>query len=103
MARRRNTSNFRRIPASKPVLRLDTTPPRRKPAVLAKLIDKGHVMRCSSCNGLSAYAWCDTDESLNVAHIGAASCWEWQCGHCRTHWVEADSPINSPCYTHAED
>lgn len=88
---------------SKPILRLDTTPPAEKQAVIDQLLEKGHIETCLVCDKLSAYAWCDTDEDLGVAHIGTASCWEWECGHCRAHHVEADSPLLHPAYTHAED
>ena len=85
------------------MLRLDLASPRAKPRVIARLEARGHIERCLVCDGLSAYAWCDVDESLGVAFIGAASCWEWECGHCRAHHVQADSPILHPAYTHAED
>lgn len=84
-------------------LRLDMASERAKPRVLARLIARHHVERCLICDGLSAYAWCDTDENLGVAHVGVASGWEWRCGHCRAHHVEADAPILHPAYTHTED
>lgn len=48
---------------------------------LARLIAKGHVLECPCCGKLSAYAWQDCDERRGIAHIPAASCFEWQCGH----------------------
>ena len=48
------------------MLRLDLASPRAKPRVLTRLERKGHVMRCDACDGLSAYAWCDVDESLGA-------------------------------------
>jgi len=74
------------------------------------LIAKGYIEVCPGCGELSAYSYLDADEcddngpeSGQVATIGTCSSWEWECGHCRTHWMEHDSPLNSPCYTHSED
>jgi hypothetical protein len=58
---------------------------------------------CPVCGGLNTYCWDDVDEEKGIAHIPTASCWEWQCGHCGAHLVEAGSPPTYPCYTHAED
>lgn len=63
--------------------------------------ESGHI--CPNCLGLSVHCWDDVDEANGIAHIPTASCWEWQCGHCKAHLVERDSPINHPCYTHEED
>lgn len=82
-----------------------------------ELLEKGYVEECSACGGVSAYAWEDVELDPNdvhfksspeqlklVAHIGTCSgLGEWQCGHCGTYWMEEDSPLNHPCYTHAED
>jgi hypothetical protein len=77
---------------------------------------RGWLERCPSCDGLSAYAWEDTEIDPNtvlwkteakdrnkIAHIPAASGFEWTCGHCGLSWTPKNSPINSPCYTHSED
>lgn len=65
-----------------------------------ELIGKGYIEECPCCGGLSAYAWEDVNEEAGITHIPVASCWEWQCGHCHAHLVEADSPILAECYTH---
>ena len=83
------------------------------------LIEDGSIETCPCCGELSAYAWQDADaydefedgiipggftpEPGTVAHIGTASGFEWECGHCGAHLVAEDSPINHPCYTHSED
>lgn len=82
---------------------LNTVPASQRAAFAADLEEGGKLLRCERCDGLNAHAWGDCDEALGIAHIPVASCWEWQCGHCGTHWVEADSPINHPAYTHADD
>lgn len=72
---------------------------------------KPDIETCLRCGAKNAYAWQDSDveedgtmpEGGEVYHISVASCWEWQCGKCRTHHVERRSPINHPCYTHSED
>lgn len=82
------------------------------------LIESGHILECICCGELSAYCYGDTDaydqfdddiipggfkpEPGTIAHIGTASCWEWECGHCGAHHVDADSPILAECYTHEE-
>lgn len=38
----------------------------------------------------------------NVYHIGACSCFEWQCGNCKNSFSPVDSPINAECYTHVD-
>ena len=87
-----------------------------------KIRDKlmsGEIEICPCCNEKSAYAWQNTTsyeglgsiipggfkpKSGTIAHIGVSSgLGEWQCGHCKEHMVELDSPLLSPCYTHAED
>ena len=70
---------------------------------LATMLDAGYVEQCPACGGLSAYAWIDVDAPAGIAHIGAPSCWEWQCGHCRTYWAAAGSPLTAECYTHQSD
>jgi hypothetical protein len=79
----------------------------------------GDLELCPGCRELSAYAWRLTDAYTQfadgiidggfrpatgtIALIGTASGYEWQCGHCRRSWAEADSPLTAPCYTHRED
>lgn len=81
-----------------------------------ELVELGHVLECPCCGELSAYAWEDAtaydqfEDGIvpggfrpapgTIAHIGTASCWEWECGHCRAHLVQADSPILAECYRH---
>lgn len=74
------------------------------------LVLAGDIEICPACHGMSAYHWglCDDQEGDRpapgtVAHIAASSTWEWECGHCHRHWVDADSPLLHPCYTHADD
>lgn len=86
---------------------------------LSILIEDGSVEECQICGGHSAYAWQDVSSELSdsndiysrptkgqghlIAHIGAASGFEWECGHCGAHHVQRDSAINSECYTHVSD
>lgn len=85
-------------------------------ADVAEMLSAGDVVRCAACGELSAYAWelCNAYGATNgehnynpekglIAHIGTASCWEFECGHCRAHNVERDAPILADCYTHAAD
>jgi hypothetical protein len=83
------------------------------------LVLDGSIEICSACGGLSAYAWQDctgyeefpdgiipggfTPDKGKVAHVGAASGFEFQCGHCRRNIMSVDSPLNSPLFTHRED
>lgn len=76
-----------------------------------------HNCICGHCGALNAHCWddCNMDpntgkrdadcleDAADVYHIPVASGWEWQCGKCKTHWVEADSPLNHSCYTHEDD
>lgn len=86
--------------------------------VKAKVLD-GTLEICPCCEEVSAYAWGETTAYAalgnlipggfqpakgTIAHIGTCSgLGEWECGHCRTHLVEVDSVLNSPCYTHEDD
>ncbi len=88
------------------------------PAETAALVVDGSIEICPCCQELSAYAWQDAtgyDEFEDgiipggfqpepgcIAHIGTASGWEFECGHCRAHVVDGSSPILSPCYTHED-
>lgn len=94
-----------------------------------QLVEKGDIIQCPSCGEYNAYAWEDvnmdcnsglrikpddgfsdggeayTDEECltnwpDVYHIPSSSCWEWECGNCKAHLVEANSPILAECYTH---
>lgn len=83
------------------------------------LVLDGSIEICPACGEMSAYAWLyvnafdasphEIDSASfkpdhgTIAHIGTASCFEWECGHCGGHIVEASSPINAPGYTHSED
>ena len=73
------------------------------------------IEECPACGGRSAYAWEDVSPELIrgttyerpspaqrslVAHIGAASAFEWTCGHCGTSWTPKDSPLTAEAYTH---
>lgn len=86
------------------------------PQEIESLIKDGSIVVCPACLEMSAHAWQDstayeqfTDGIIpggfipskgSIAHVGASSCWEWECGHCRAHVVDADSPLTCPCYTH---
>lgn len=83
------------------------------------LILDGSIEICPVCLELSAYAFQDTtayDKFPNgncppsykpakdsIALISVASGDEWECGHCGSHIMEANSPINHPAYTHEDD
>lgn len=69
---------------------------------LARLVECGDIEECAACGRLSAYAWQDVErlEARGVAHIGAASGFEWQCGHCSASNVPQDSPLLAEVYTH---
>lgn len=75
------------------------------------LLETGDLKRCAACGELSADSWnlvtARNDFRLDanpgeIAHVGAASCWEWECGHCGANNVEADSPILAEVYTHRD-
>lgn len=76
-----------------------------------ELIEAGDVVECAACGEHSAYAWdlvtarsefrMDA-ETGQIAHVGAASCFEWECGHCGAHNVHRDAPILAEYYTHVE-
>jgi hypothetical protein len=77
---------------------------------VAQLIESGDVRECAGCGELSAYSWDDVSvkpdgerfQPGEIAHIGAASCFEWQCGHCGAYNAFKDAPILAECYTHVE-
>lgn len=64
------------------------------------LLHEGRAELCAGCDGVSAWARADEDEAEGVAHIGAASCWEWTCGHCGLSWTPADSPLTAELFAH---
>ena len=74
-----------------------------------------HDEVCPSCGALNAYSWLDANMDPNtgdrfddakgdaddVHHIDACSgMGEWECGKCRTPFVEEGSPLNAPTWTH---
>jgi hypothetical protein len=77
---------------------------------LYSLIDAGDVRACAGCGEYSAHSWdhvtskSDTGrpERGEIGHIGASSCFEWQCGHCSAYNAFKDAPILAECYTHVE-
>ena len=77
---------------------------------VAGLIDAGDVRSCAGCGQYSAYSWDHVTakydngcvERGEIAHIGASSCFEWQCGHCGANNAFKDAPILAECYTHVE-
>lgn len=74
------------------------------------LQESGDIVECAACGELSAYAWQYVADKPSysrgcydkgeIAHVGAASGSEFECGHCGAHNVEADSPLLHECYTH---
>lgn len=67
---------------------------------VANLLNQGYAELCPVCSGVSVYSWDDADEENGIMHIPVCSGEEWQCGHCNSHLVEADSLILQECYTH---
>jgi hypothetical protein len=83
------------------------------------LVLDGSIEICPACHEMSAHSWNDANgyeeftdgitpggfkpEKGKIAHIGTASCFEWECGHCGAHCVKRDSPINHPAYTHRDE
>lgn len=83
---------------------------------LSVMLENGDIEECIVCGAYSAYAWDDVSPELSdendiysrptaqqrnlIAHIGAASGEEWECGHCGAHHVERTSPMLAECYTH---
>jgi hypothetical protein len=37
-----------------------------------------------------------------IAHVGAADCFGFECGHCQARNTERDAPILAECYTHID-
>lgn len=78
---------------------------------LETLLDIGELVRCAACAELSAFSWehvnAQSDYRLDakpgeIAHVGASSSQEWECGHCGAHNVEIDSPFLAEAYTHID-
>lgn len=85
---------------------------------LNRLLTSGDIVECAACGELSAYAAQNVDDQVphdpntwacrgwtkgQVAHVGVACAWTWECGHCGATNCYPDSPILHPCYTHSED
>ena len=74
------------------------------------LMESGAIVECARCSELSAYAWRYVAEKPSyyrgcydkgeVAHVGACSGFEWECGHCGANNVPHDSPLLHELYTH---
>ena len=77
------------------------------------LIESGDIVRCSACGELSALSWDYVTpksrcylrcwDAGEIAHVGATSMDEFECGHCGANNVEPESPILSPANTHSQD
>ena len=89
---------------------MDTQSGRLKVKDIQALIREGGIRKCAACRQLSAYAWQYVTAKPSysrgcfsrgeIAHIGAASCFEWECGHCGANNVFRSAPILAECYTH---
>jgi len=75
------------------------------------LLESGDLKQCAACGELSADSWnlvtAKSDFSRDakpgeIGHIGAASCFEWACGHCGANNVYVDAPILAEVYTHRD-
>jgi hypothetical protein len=74
------------------------------------LLESGDIECCAACGEHSAYSWRYVTPKEHhyrlgynkgeIAHIGAASGFEWECGHCGAHNVPEDSPLLAEVYTH---
>jgi hypothetical protein len=70
----------------------------------------GDIVECADCGELSAYSWRYVAEKEHyfrlgfekgeIANVGAASCFEWDCGHCGANNVPEDSPLLAEVFTH---
>lgn len=79
-----------------------------------RLKNEGDIVECARCSEHSAFCWAFVDEQSEnpgttvrlgwvpgeIAHVGSASCFEWECGHCGASNVEPDSPTLAEVYTH---
>jgi hypothetical protein len=83
------------------------------------LKEKGDIVECAACGESSAHAWGDVDDQPGsepdattvatrgwskgqVAHVGAADCFGWECGHCGARNTDRDSPTLAEVYTHVD-
>lgn len=75
------------------------------------LVDIGELVRCAACGELSAFSWdhvtARSESRLDanpgdIAHVGATSFHEWECGHCGANNVEIGSPLLAEVYTHVD-
>ena len=76
------------------------------------LIHSRDIVQCAACGELSAHSWDLVTEKETyyrlgwdpgeIAHVGAASCFEWECGHCGAHHVKIRAPILAEVYTHSD-
>jgi hypothetical protein len=74
------------------------------------LVESGDIECCAACQEYSAYSWTYVTpkehhvrlgyDKGDIAHIGACSGFEWECGHCGAHNVPEDSPLLDEVYTH---
>ena len=79
--------------------------------MIEALIESGDLLECSQCLELSSYnSNLVTARSTfrldakpgEIAHVGASSCHEWECGHCGANNVDIGSPILAEVYTHRD-
>lgn len=77
---------------------------------IEKLVSLGDIVQCAACDEYNSYAWIHVPEKESylrgcykkgeIAHIGASSCFEWECGHCGANNVDPESPTLAEVYTH---
>lgn len=85
--------------------------------LLEEKLENGDCVECASCGEISAYSFDDADpqngdpdgsftrmgwEPGEIAKVGAADCFSWECGHCGAHNADPDSVYMSECYTHVD-
>lgn len=76
------------------------------------LLASGALVRCAGCGELSSFSWQHVTHKQSyprlcwqpgeIAHIGAASGFEWECGHCAASNVPLDSPLLAEVFTHVD-
>lgn len=54
---------------------------------------------CPVCGARNFYNW-DMSSIGDGYHIGTAGMDEWECGKCKTAFIDRDSVLLSECYTH---
>jgi hypothetical protein len=74
------------------------------------LVESGDIVCCAACQEHSAYSWAYVTPKEHhfrlgynpgdIAHVGASSGFEWECGHCGANNVPEDSPLLAEVYTH---